>query len=266
MGKKQSAKEVFGEYGGKHGGIDFYFSAAADSALREAIVAEVLAQPAEEQIFKQNNRRLVYRDSSDRFVVKKYLFPTLKKQMIRRSYGWTEFLVHNQMAELGLALPEIFCFFEYRRWGLTRMNGLVFDYFKQSRGLDSSEAQLALPVLANLFRKGIYHTDFMQRNILINCHGELKLIDVEDAQAVAPYALPQLMFSLTRYIEETDFKNDPAAIREFIEAAHKIIAPPGISVEQLTSAAELMCSRHHSRAERESGILPAEVLKILKLK
>ena len=265
MREKQAAEQCLGEYGGKHGGVDFYFSAAVDAVMRETVIAEVLAQPAGEQIFKQNDRRLIYRDSANHFVVKKYLIPTLKKQIKRRSFGWTEYFVHNKIAELGVALPEIFCFFEYRRWGLTRMNGLVFDYFQQSRELDSSEAHLALPILGDLFRKGIYHTDFMQRNILINKQGALKLIDVEGAQVVAPGALPLLMFTLTRYIEETNFKTDPAAVREFVKTAHEVIAPPEISVEQLTSATELMCTRHHSRAERKSGVLPAEVLKILAL-
>ena len=265
MSGKQTAEPCLGEYGGRHGGVDFYFSGTADAVMREAIIAEVLAQPVEERIFKQNNRRLIYRDTADRFVIKKYLMPTLSKQMVRRSYGWTECIVHKQLAGLGVELPEIFGFFECRRWGLTRLNGIVLDYFPQSRGLDSSEAHLALPILRELFRKGIYLTDFMQRNILIDKCGTLKLIDVEGAQVVAPCALPQLIFSLTRYIEETDFKNDPAAVREFLNTAYDIIKPSDISGEQLVSAVEFMCTRHHSRAERKSGLLPAEVLKILAL-
>ena len=257
--------KYLGEYGGKHAGVDFYFCDSADDAMRKAIIDEVLLVPCEERIFKQNNRRIIYRDTADRFVIKKYLIPSLKKQMKRRSFGWSECVIHNQIADLEVDLPKIFCFFEKRSWGLTRMNGVVFDYFPQSRCLNSAEADLALPILRDLFHKGIYHTDFMQRNILVDNKGTLQLIDVEGALIVAPDHLPQLIFSLTRYIEETDFKTNPAAVREFSAKAYDILTPTGISLEQWISAVEIMCARHHSRAERKACILPAEVLKILAL-
>ena len=257
---------IFGEYGGKYAGVDFYFSDTVDNAMREAIIAEVLTMhPCEQRIFKQNNRRIIYRDAADRFVVKKYLMPSLKKQLKRRIFGWSECVVHNKIAGLGVDLPEIFCFFEKRCWGLTRMNGIVLDYIPQSKCLDSTEADLSLPILRDLYHKGIYHTDFMQRNILVDKEGSLQLIDVEGALIVAPYHLPSLIFSLTRYIEETDFKTDPAAVREFSKKAYDIIAPSGIQLEQWLSAVEILCARHYSRAERKSCILPAEVLKILAL-
>ena len=116
-----------------------------------------------------------------------------------------------------------------------------------------------------LFQSGIYHPDFMRRNLMINdVDNSLKLIDMEGCKRMEPFSLTSLLMLVQRFIEYNELGAEHPLSCNFInEVYNRCGIGDRMERECFHKAIVIMLSRHRSRKERRNLILPAEVLNML---
>ena len=128
---------------------------------------------ASTQILKTGIRRHVIRvnTSEGPLVIKSFPFTKLKEKLKYKKYGLAEISNNIKARQLGIPAPHYYAYFESRRFGLVTANGCIMNFLCNQYPLedicknDNKLLYIAIPVLTELFKKGVNHIDISPTNI-----------------------------------------------------------------------------------------------------
>ncbi len=255
------------QYVGRKEGYDFWFTPDCP-VIPEAMRQILDGNPGQQLVLKHDEKRLIFigrGNTPTRFVVKINLLPRFKDRLRARRFAPQECQCHMRIAKSGLAVPRLWGFFRRKRMGITLCNGLVTSFLEGARNLSISESEAAVPLLAELHKKGINHPDFMRNNIMLSEPGNLPvLIDLERCSFVAPGDFRLPLMHLARFMEYNEIPfNDPQN-QSLIRHTYDILISPPVSLECFQELLAMFNTRHLTTRERVGLIVPPDILNKLK--
>ncbi|MBR6058717.1 MAG: hypothetical protein IKP58_11165 [Victivallales bacterium] len=151
-------------------GFRFHLSPDCPHAMDGKIVQLVMGKLQPEQWFKDTRRRRIM--SYDGLLIKLYTFHGFSDVRHSRRYASREVECYHDYLEAfgtmeGIRLPRLYGYFEKPFLKiLFRANGIIEEYIPGTRIMGMEELDLAAPLFAHLYRKGIYHPDMQFQNVL----------------------------------------------------------------------------------------------------
>ncbi|NLG14815.1 MAG: hypothetical protein GX561_11530 [Lentisphaerae bacterium] len=220
-------------------------------------------------VFKEDEKRQVYRFGD--VVVKVNLLPRLKDKLRAKNLAPEEAKGHLMFEEAGIGCTKLIAYFERRVLGLTLRNGIVEEYLSGYRELRACDSELAVPVLLEMHRLGLYHPDFKHENLMTHEEsGDTRIIDLEYCRRVPPGDMGALLMQAQRYIEYNVVGGEktvtPQALQDVHAArfANKLfdaLQSQSWSRADFMTALETLLSRHRTTRERLGIVLPDGLLK-----
>lgn len=253
-------------YYGRRENYDFWFT--PECPVIPAAIEQALAGSADDQkILKRDKKRLLYIGSEQnqtRFVVKINLLPRFKDRLRARRFAPQECQCHLRIAKSGIPVPSLWGYFRQTRLGITLRNGLILEFLEGARNPDISESQVAIPLLAALYEKGINHPDFMRNNIMLSAPGNRPvLIDLELCSFVTPGDIRLPLMHLARFIEYNETPFQEPENQSLIRDAYAALHSPAISLACFQELLAMLNTRHLTTRERVGLLVPVDVLKKL---
>lgn len=254
------------QYFGRTKEYDFWFIPDCP-VISEAMQLILAGIPDHQQILKQDEKRLVYvgqKKTQPAFIVKINLLPRFKDRLRPQRFAPQECQCHMHIAKNGIPVPRLWGYFRQKRLGITLCNGLVTSFLEDAHNLSIAESEAAIPLLAELHKKGINHPDFMRNNIMLTGpDNHPVLIDLERCSFVAPgdFRLPLML--LARFIEYNANPIQDPQNQFLIQHSYDALTSPPVSRECFQELITMLNTRHLTTRERVGLIVPQEILKKL---
>ena len=232
-------------------------------ALAEALRnLDTIPESDKIKIYKRERRKavlLMSRPDSEggSLVIKGFPLKKLSNQIRPGRFGKME--AHNmlQAEKHGIRSPRYLGYFEFRKFGLTKANGVIMEPLGSHKTLmeisedsptDTVKAfNLAIPVIAKLYRLGANHIDVSPHNIMAeNLEEPPYLIDWQACRFISPQNDHQLILQAAQFLRYLNEVQSPAAHKEWLTDLYRMVNPG------ITEALFLKNTLHYAHEPRPS--------------
>ena len=190
-------------------GIAFWIS--SDCPKPDEVIRSVL-MPIEKSgyVYASTKRKDIYLGFQKSCFVKKYKLPGLYRKLHGKQYAPREFLEISEVRKRGIGTPRVLAYFEIKLLKyLNIMNGVCIEYADATRAVNLEEQDKIVSCVVDLYRKGIFHSDFNPMNILTSDTMDYCIpIDfIGSYFSDAPIKL-SLILNIARFIQFTKLKDE----------------------------------------------------------
>lgn len=198
------------------------------------------------QIFKREKRKCVIQlklpdDQGGTFVVKGYPLSRIRNQLRPARFGPLEGKNMLQALKLGIKSPTYLGYFEVRRFGLTKANGVLMESLDGFKTLmevaEEKENRMApafhaaIPAIRELYEKGVNHIDISPFNFMVNGLDQPPvIIDWHGCQFIAPKNDRQLILQAAQFLRYVQDSFPSGQQQAWTSELHRTCSP-GISRE-----------------------------------
>ena len=147
----------------------------------ENIIDTVLHKTNVKHVFQTRRRRGVFcaeMPDGKEIIVKQYFLWRHKRDCFHvDKFGIAEISAKKIFDRSKFILPEIYGYYEKRICGLPVECGIIMEFLSDFYQIMPQDKLLAVKVIVDLHRAGIYHRDLNTKNILRNHNQDIALID-----------------------------------------------------------------------------------------
>lgn len=173
---------------------------------------------------------------SGSLVIKGFPLKRFSNQIRPRRFGQME--AHNmlQAEKHQIKSPRYLGFFEFRKFGLTKANGVIMEpleshktlmEFAEQKPADAKKAfTLAIPTIAKLYQLGANHIDVSPHNIMAeNLDNEPYLIDWQACRFISPRNDRQLILQAAQFLRYLSETFPETSQREWLTTLYQAVTP-----------------------------------------
>lgn len=202
---------------------------------------DTIAESADLKIYKRERRKavlLLNRPDCEEgsLVIKGFPLMKLSNQIRPGRFGQMEANNMLQAEKCGLKSPCYLGFFEFRKFGLTKSNGVIMEpleshktlmEFAEKNSQDAEKAfELAIPTIAKLYRLGANHIDVSPHNIMAEHLDDLPyLIDWQACRFISPENDRQLILQGAQFLRYLNEVFPPASQKKWLSTLYRIVNP-----------------------------------------
>jgi len=190
---------------------------------------------------KQSLRRCVLRvnkinETLGSLIVKGFPLQKIESRLKYERYGLAEASNYLQAHSLEIPIPACYGYFEQRSWGTVKANGVLIedlqgystlhDLAEKSPDLKSQIHAKALPLINDLYSKGVNHIDTTAHNFMESPDdGKLVVIDWQYASFVTPKDVKQLILQAVQFLRYTEMKPSDDDWQTWLKELYDLSAP-----------------------------------------
>ena len=193
------------------------------------------------KIYKRERRKAVLLmkrpdNEGGSLVIKGFPLMKFSNQIRPGRFGQRE--AHNMLRaeQQGIKLPRYLGFFEFRKFGLTKANGVIMEplgshktlmEFAEENSADAEKAfNLAIPTIAKLYRLGTNHIDVSPHNIMAENLNDLPyLIDWQACRFIGPKNDRQLILQGAQFLRYLNNVFPLASQKEWLSTLYRTVNP-----------------------------------------
>ncbi len=196
------------------------------------------------KILKQDTRRCIVRVDANKgpLIIKSFPFTKLKEKLKYKKYGLAEITNNIKARGLGITAPSYYAYFESRRYGLVQINGCIMECLDEHTpleeiyGQDHKYLHIAIPVLKELFNKGVNHIDISPSNIFFQDNKtDFSIIDWQYCSFHTPNDPLQLAVHAAHFLRGIKTGLTPDLQTEWLEQLY-LSSNPDISKDSFLEA------------------------------
>jgi hypothetical protein len=172
-----------------------------------------------------------------------------KDKLRRRPTGLTEYQNLIEAAKRNVRTPECYLYFEKRYWGILKYSGIVMEDMRNYTEFEKLYASGqctyfdVIPLLKELYMRGVNHIDFSPRNIFFNRYDKSFAVIDWQYSSFYPMANP-ISFCLmaATFLHYIGVRKGMGVWKQWLDAL-RAECKPDISADNLYNAVEIMQNR-----------------------
>lgn len=202
---------------------------------------DTISESDDLKIYKRERRKAVLLmkrpdNEGGSLVIKGFPLMKFSNQIRPGRFGQME--AHNmlQAEQHGIKSPRYLGFFEFRKFGLTKANGVIMEplgshktlmEFAEENSADAEKAfNLAIPTIAKLYRLGTNHIDVSPHNIMAENLDDLPyLIDWQACRFIGPKNDRQLILQGAQFLRYLNNVFPLASQKEWLSTLYRTVNP-----------------------------------------
>ena len=210
--------------------------------------------PLESDKTDKRNRVMRFKSNGISYIAKIFRMRNIKDCFKNKKFAFSELKNNHTAAMLGIVTPRCYAYFEQRPMGIIRQTGLImedlndFTEFRHLLSCGKLTIFDVIPVINELFHKGVNHIDFSPKNILYR-PGD-KRYAIIDWQYCSFYpSSNDLQLCLAAAMFYNKLNSEDALCRRWLEILYNQCRP-GITFDKMQRAVSAMQNRRLTRTAR----------------